>query len=281
MESSDFIRRQKEILSELLRDKLISEEEYNFKLKAILEKESEENKEQFEKELDTQVKNEISSSILKLENSLKAGLLTQEEFEQKKECLYNNKKEELIKKGFNPSKVEEKDHWKVFLFIGFILFFFLFVAVLSFKNSLKTPSSSESLNQELDKSLDKPKTVKYLFHYNKRQLVLLDGDKMKNQNIELDSGMIEFQKNEILFSSEKGNERFIIDKIQKAPGSDFIGSTLFDTDNNLKEKYKISIIHHENGADLVIIHSIELEVMTIFYINKGFTLDLKIYNTPQ
>ena len=96
MESSDFINKQKELLNDLRKENLLTEEEFQKKLNAINNKEEEENKDRKEKEIDRLTKENIRPLVNKLEASVKAGLLSQEDYESKKNLLYTDQRKKIV-----------------------------------------------------------------------------------------------------------------------------------------------------------------------------------------
>jgi hypothetical protein len=97
----------KSTLLELKNDGVIDDLEYSVKLKSIELKEDELRKARYAEELDRRVMLQIEPLVAKLADLLSAGVITNEEFELKKEKLYSDQKKSLIE---NPYPIKEFNH---------------------------------------------------------------------------------------------------------------------------------------------------------------------------
>lgn len=277
MESTDFNNKQKELLLDLKKDNLLSEEEFQEKMKLIIDKETKETAEYERKQHEQKINQEIQPYLKKLEDSLKAGLITQEEFEAKKSLLIPAMEKRHKKSIENQKKTDLR--MKIGASIG-VSIFVLIMIMTTVKDAKNAKSNNKSIKTEPNKTqILNPKPDKHVFYYNAMQTMALEGVEPKDMKTESITGRIEFTENAVtVFSGDSGNkyEIFTIDKHLNAPDGDMKGSHLLMVHNNKDEKFNISISNN-SGANVVTVHSIQTSMMMLFYINDGFTLDLKIY----
>ncbi len=272
MEENEYTK-QKKILIDLQNEGLLNEEEYQSKLKAILEKEETERIKQEEDQLDKRILFEIENHKQKLDSLLKSGLLTQQEYESKRSELYPAMKKRILE--LDERKEKDSDAKTILIFIAII---FTVIAVIigiadSIDESEALPAIDKNItNQAGGDSI--PDT--YTFSYNGMSMGELNGAELGSLKNVTIAGKIEFSKNEIKLISEESTESFQIDKHEVAPNGDMYGSHLFMTHNNKNEKFNISVTTR-SGVNVVTVHYISIGMMSIFFINEGFTTDLQIY----
>ncbi len=105
--SQDNLNIQKNALLKLKEENLLSEVEYKEKLQRVIEKEKEEINLKQEKQFDQLVLKQIEPLIQKLDDLLKSDLLTQEEYEAKKNQLISNKSRQLKEKKADLEQVDD------------------------------------------------------------------------------------------------------------------------------------------------------------------------------
>ena len=87
----------KKILSDLKRDNVLTDNEFNEKLALLEEQEQEIIRQQKKKQIDSLVETRIKPFVSKLDELLKASILSKDEFETKKKQLYKKYYEKIVK----------------------------------------------------------------------------------------------------------------------------------------------------------------------------------------
>ncbi|MFO7940346.1 MAG: hypothetical protein R6U66_11425 [Bacteroidales bacterium] len=113
---------------------------------------------------------------------------------------------------------------------------------------------------------------KIVFEYNKVEMLRLQGKQVIAKDTKYKTGRIEFYKNEVKIFLDNSFERFSISEIHKHDNGYQLRS-----ENNQGDKCVIAIIRR-NGLDLVTAHFIEINMMGMFYISKGFSSDIEFLN---
>jgi len=90
------IQEKKEALSDLATDNVITKNEYYEKLALLNEQEQDIIEQQNKKQIDSLVEKQIESSVSKLDELLKANILSKDEFETKKKQLYKKHYEKIV-----------------------------------------------------------------------------------------------------------------------------------------------------------------------------------------
>ncbi len=103
------ILEKKEILSDLKRDNVITVNEYNEKLTLLNEQKKNIIKQKKKKQIDTIVETQIAPYISKLDELLKASILSKDEFETKKKQLYKKHYEKIVNEmpNLSPNKSQQ------------------------------------------------------------------------------------------------------------------------------------------------------------------------------
>lgn len=120
-------------------------------------------------------------------------------------------------------------------------------------------------------------STKQFFTYHQATIAKLSGTKMIASQDSAMSGYIVLKKDRISMGAiESKKDDYFIEDYKKFNDGQYIFNT-HDSDN---EKCTINILQN-NGDDLVVLHYNDLNVMIYLYINKGFTLDLKLFEKPK
>lgn len=139
------------------------------------------------------------------------------------------------------------------------------------------PQNKSSLVQKENPSTDSIITSKtelkpQVFKYFKIDLVRLKGQTVINKQTKVENGRIEFTEKEIKVYSGNSFERYFVKNIiRKTDGYQI------ETLNNKNDKCTFGVLQSK-GNNLVTAHFVDMEMMAMFYINEGFSLDLKIFN---
>ncbi len=131
----------------------------------------------------------------------------------------------------------------------------------------KIETVGKATNSAIDNAtilIEEMKNNQKVFIYDKMEGVVLKGLQIVKKEPSDLNGRIIFNKSEIKIYANNQFERFYILNSERMEDG-----ILFDTKNNKDDKCKISVVRR-NDQDLVIAHLIDLEVMSIFYISKGF-----------
>jgi len=111
------------------------------------------------------------------------------------------------------------------------------------------------------------------FYYLKAEMVQLKGKQVVGKKKTNFKGKIEFYKNEIKIFNNNVFERHEIISVIK-----YENIYQIRTKNNKGDRCVIAITIEDNNK-LVTFHYIDMEMMMMFYITKGFTLDIDFYNS--
>lgn len=151
-----------------------------------------------------------------------------------------------------------------------IYIFFVFGCSIDHKNRENIGNNENEVTEE---KMTKDSLNSIVFKYGKMDMVRLNGNQVIGKETKNMKGQIEFKKDEIKVYSGNTFEKFIIDNVIKQDDGYQI-----ETKNNKGDRCTISVIRRQ-GNDFVTTHFIDIDMMGMFYINEGFTINMEIYNT--
>lgn len=154
------------------------------------------------------------------------------------------------------------------------IFLSLIILILSCTSD---PQKKSNLAQQKKPTTDSITTSKtdikpQVFKYFKTDMVKLKGQAVINKQTKEGNGRIEFTEKEIKIYKGNSFERFVVKNIIRKPDGYQI-----ETLNNKNDKCTIGVLQSK-GNNLVTAHFINMEMIAMFYINEGFSLDLKMFN---
>jgi hypothetical protein len=182
----------------------------------------------------------------------------------------------------NNDDTTKKSSWSIPAIIFFVVIVILIPMIrkgidtnkIKISDSSKIIPSIEYNQEKIDSNIVAGSdSTKYIFSFNNTTTSKFEGSELVASKDSAMSGYIVIKRDKLRIGPVTSPEDYIIKGFKKTSN----GGYVFETESESDEICNISILN-SNAMDLVVLHFPEVQVMIYLYINRGFTLDLKLFD---